>query len=936
MSELGLTSIPRVIREALAARVLATASKRGLLSYLQPVSGCPGTPRALGVTFEELRLNRVTAAALRASGEAGLLDLAELLQLYEAELAEGQYADHAARVELSIEAVASTQSRFAGIPVVVLDVATRGVAEETLLDALLDLAPAALLGRLGQADTAVASGLDSIQTFLFSERTYPQREPDGSFTLFAASGEAIECVEIARRIHRLARTGCRFDRIGILLRDPERYRPLVTESMRRAGIPAHFTSGARQPDPTGRAFLSLLRCAEEGLSATAFAEYLSLGQVPSDEESAPQPYRWEQLLVDAAVIGGRARWERRLQGVTDELRLQMEQAATDGEIDHYEQQVERYERLAAFALPVIAQLDSLPRSGPWSVWLQALRELGARTLRNPDPVTELLDSLDPLAELGPVDLSDVRLTLEKDLVNRRPPTTDAPHGKVWVGDIEEARGLSFEAVFVPGVNESVFPKPVREDPFLLDHCRERLGMQTATDDTELLRVAVACASQQLILSYSRMDVLNGRQRVPSFFAFETLKAARGSDVDIGNFRDAVEEASGSRLGWPAPDDPAEAIDDAEFDLTVLRPVFDSGGEGEGAYLVAANPHAARSLRARFRRWDPRRWSGDDGLIAGTVHDDAYFEPYRPSKHANSPSALQQFAICPYRYALRSIIGLQKTTTPAPLRRMDPLTRGQIYHAAQARFHRILQGKGMLPVTKPTLPAALDELDGVLASLKEESADRLAPAIRQVWDAEWDSIRADLHGWLLFKAGYETEWTPESFEWSFGLKSAAGRDPGSVAEPVQIAGAYCVTGAVDMMERGPEGVLRVVDHKTGRPPKDPVLSIGGGEKLQPSLYAMAVEQHFQQRVQGGRLFYSTLRGNYAFLDVPLNDSTRNAVEEFYGTFDYFVSKGFLPAAPREGACGTCDFQPVCGPWEEERTKKKPEADLRKLTELREIP
>src|SRR6478752_3810429 len=44
-------------------------------------------------------------------------------------------------------------------------------------------------------------------------------------------------------------------------------------------VPVHFARGAVRPDPAGRAFCVLLRCAAEGLSAQRFAEYLSLGQV---------------------------------------------------------------------------------------------------------------------------------------------------------------------------------------------------------------------------------------------------------------------------------------------------------------------------------------------------------------------------------------------------------------------------------------------------------------------------------------------------------------------------------------------------------------------------------------------------------------------------------------------------------------------------------
>src|SRR5580704_10387149 len=67
-----LTPVGRFVREAIAARVIAETVQRGELTYLRPVAGFPGFPRALTATFEELRLNAV---------RAGLLpDLARLLQ----------------------------------------------------------------------------------------------------------------------------------------------------------------------------------------------------------------------------------------------------------------------------------------------------------------------------------------------------------------------------------------------------------------------------------------------------------------------------------------------------------------------------------------------------------------------------------------------------------------------------------------------------------------------------------------------------------------------------------------------------------------------------------------------------------------------------------------------------------------------------------------
>ena len=96
-----------------------------------------------------------------------------------------------------------------------------------------------------------------------------------------------------------------FDAMAILMRKPAHYQQVIEEALRRARIPAYFTRGTRRPDAAGRAFLALLHCAHEGLPASRFAEYLSLGQVPEREDGEVRaPAGWERLIVDASVIGG--------------------------------------------------------------------------------------------------------------------------------------------------------------------------------------------------------------------------------------------------------------------------------------------------------------------------------------------------------------------------------------------------------------------------------------------------------------------------------------------------------------------------------------------------------------------------------------------------------------------------------------------------------
>ena len=161
-------------------------------------------------------------------------------------------------------------------------------APETLITVPFgDLATLDYLATLdAPIETIVPTGdsdLAALRRSLFATRQPLERTAQGDVRLFSAPGEGRECVEIARRILEEVRSGVRFDEIAVFLRSPREYLGLVENAFERAGINAWFDRGARRPHPSGRAFLALLSCAVERLSAIRFAEYLSLAQVPEAE-----------------------------------------------------------------------------------------------------------------------------------------------------------------------------------------------------------------------------------------------------------------------------------------------------------------------------------------------------------------------------------------------------------------------------------------------------------------------------------------------------------------------------------------------------------------------------------------------------------------------------------------------------------------------------
>jgi ATP-dependent exoDNAse (exonuclease V) beta subunit len=203
----------------------------------------------------------------------------------------------------------------------------------------------------------------------------------------------------------------------------------------------------------------------------------------------------------------------------------------------------------------------------------------------------------------------------------------------------------------------------------------------------------------------------------------------------------------------------------------------------------------------------------------------------------------------------------------------------------------------------------------------EYHDKLYPAIERVWKDGIDSIRADLREWLRRMAD-DPEWLPRRFELAFGLDQREGRDPASVADPVELSIGIKLRGSIDLVEEGPNGAIRATDHKTGKPRVERGALIAGGKSLQPTLYALALERIFPEAtVSSGRLYYCTTRGDFTDVNVPLDDDARGAAQLLAKTLTHYFEEGFFPAAPAKDECKYCDFKRVCGPYEEMRLKKK---------------
>ncbi len=1005
----GIAPATLIGSEAVAARAIFDARQDKDLTYFGAVAGTPGFPRALARTLHDLAMAGVEPPALRELPLGGP-DLARLLQGFEEQFAAASATGRAALFTAACEGVGAVSR----LPLLLLDVPMESAVEFELARQLIASAPETLitvpfgdlatLGYLAALGTPVEtlqpsgdSDLAALRRSLFSARQPPERQARGDVRLFSAPGEGRECVEIARRILDEVRGGVRFDEIAVFLRSPNEYLGLVENAFERAGINAWFDRGARRPHPSGRAFLAILSCAVERLSAIRFAEYLSLAQVPDagaartsevlppaddliagfagvdtapdapDAAGPPQrstdgespvvegglraPWKWEQLIVEASVVGGDPeRWRRRLRGLREgyDAHIKEERLREDPEspkLASLERDRQNLAHLSHFAIPIVETLASWPPHATWGEWLERFGELAPRVLRRPARVLRVLGELRAMSAIGPVALEEARDVLAERLrtFDEHPPADR--YGRVFVGSPHQARGRAFKVVFVPGLAERLFPQKLREDPLLLDHeMREaldaRLAVQEDRAKTErlLLRLAVGAATDRLWLSYPRLDVGGARPRVPSFYVLDVMRAIVGKIPHHEGLQREAAAAGGAKLDWPAPARPAEAIDEMEHDLATLRLLIDTPDRtsvrGQAHYLLGLNPALRRSVTRRWVR-ARSRWLPQDGLVRVTPAIKPMLDTQRLGARPYSVSALQKFTTCPFQFVLSAIYRFAPNDPPEPLQRLDPLTRGSLFHEVQAGVLRALRADKRLPLTPDGVPQALQALAAALETTASAYKERLAPAIERVWRDEIAAIGRDLRVWIR-KLPEAAPWTPEYFEYSFGLEDE-GRDERSQREPVRIDDRFILRGSVDVIEtKHGSSDLRITDHKTGRNRTNPRTVIGGGGTLQPVIYGLAIEKVLGRPVREGRLFYATTAGGFAEHPVPLSAANRRAGLEALEIIDRAIELGFLPAAPAERACTWCDFRSICGPDEPRHVARKAADLLGDLTALRGMP
>lgn len=1017
----GLSEPSPAAELAVVTQVVHDAGKRGELDRFARVAEGPGLARRLRSTFSEFRAAGIPPARVAERDAA----LGRLYRRSAAELERAGFADRRRVLEAAARRLAAGGGPPRGRPLVLLDpelgepllrvfaarLAERASevfvtcpeadgATRAAVEALGGTAGgSAVGGSVAEGPGAEAPGgregeavVGAVQRRLFrggaeapvggakpAVREEVGRLVREGLSVVGAPGPAAEALEIARVFLREAGRGCRFDRMAVLVDDPPAHVPALAEAFGRAEVPVFFETGAAPPPRSGRAFLALLDTALGGLSAEGFLEYLSLdadrrggegdasGEPVEEREDSAAARLREQLVLDAGVIGGLDRWERRLERLAARLADEERAAAAaeaggagsadgrkerreEGREERREERREELARLRAEALPILRRLSKLPAEADLGRWVEALGGLARAALRDPGPVLAALETTAPMAEFGPLTLAEVRGELADRLLEARGKSPGEREGRVLVAPIGAARGLSFEVVAIPGLSEGAFRGGLREDPILPDRLRGEFGEDLATGPDRLegarlrLSLAVGAATRRLVLSYSSLDVVEGRPQVPSYYFAEALRAALGRTPTLDEIADLAGSGSAVRRGLRAPKRPGWALDRREFDLAsisrALAPDGDppGGGPGAAAYLLR-DERLAAALRQGYMR-DSRAWQPADGFLRPGPEALAALGRHRPTARAYSATGLEAYAKCPYRFYLKNIVRLRPVERPTPLTQVDALTRGSLAHEVFFGLGQRMRELRLTPLSADRLEEAVRALDEVFEPVAASFREETAPEIERIWNDRMDGLRSDFRGYLEREA--ESGYRVVANELTFGMAPVGPADPASRREPAVLPGGLRLRGSIDAVEEAADGTRRVTDYKSGRVnvrPTEDRHTLFGGEALQPVLYAFAQEALTGKPTTLGRLYYTTLRGQYHQTVVATGEAeARGLLLRFTEFLERAVAEGQFPAAPNPKArfpeCAYCDYLAVCGPGPAAQAERKNPAG-RALAEVREV-
>ncbi len=808
-----------------------------------------------------------------------------------------------------------------------------------LLGAVFAAAPTIVLAGLTGADDADGEIERLIQRVGGSVDARPVDEPPTATSIVSVTDADEEVRAVLREVSALMASGVDLDRIGIFYPTPDPYVRIITQQFAAAEVPANGPSRTRLADSAaGR---SLLRALELPAVRWRRDRVMALvsGAPIRHGDSIARPSVWDAISREAGVVHDLRDWrvklETRRKTITRDLEEQAEMVANGTPVPEWRLQRSQrvqsdVEALALFIDELAAAVQGVEQAEGWPAKVEAAGELlvsllGADHQHGSWPeaeqeaferIEDSLVRLSSLAEIEPTPSHAVfvrALTAELDVARAR--SGRFGHGVVF-GPLSSAVGHDLDAVFVLGCAEGLCPSGRRDDVLLPDAARsltngeldlrlDQLGRQ----HRHLLAALASAPPDGRTMLFPRGDLRGSRHAMPSRWLLDSASRLRGSSVHATDFEklpsSIVRVVPSHATGVVRSEHHASVH---ERDLSEVGSFVDGGGRAAHHPLAGGVTRGLEAQRAR-RSADFTEW---DGHLAGQPIPSTADRPL-------SPSRLESWAACGYRYFLAHVLGLADRDDPERVIDLSPMDRGSGVHEVLERFVQEVIDRG---APDPGEPWTEEDRTRV-RSLASEVFDHYEQRGRTGRPVRWNMTKSDLLALLdefLTADDHHraaTRSKPAKVELPFGL---GGEDP--VELTLADGRVLRFRGYADRIDQAEDGRMLVSDYKTGKgkgyhriDEGDPVQ---GGTTLQLGLYAEAARQALSADQVDAHYWMVNTEANHARFGYSWTAERRERMLEVLEVIADGIEHGVFPAVPGEydtfrrthEACTYCDFDSLC--------------------------
>ena len=732
-----------------------------------------------------------------------------------------------------------------------------------------------------------------------------------------------------------------FHRMAVLYRMDNPYAALIPDELDLAGIPMAGPGRDTLADSgVGRTLLGLLRLAGGDYPRREVMSWLTGCPVMPPYGDAPgfNPSRWDILARRAGVVSGVHQWTERLEQYAAGLEKDAVERERMGDIDDVRAAAMMNEaasarNAAAFILRLSNDLEP-PQPGrawlDWSRWAKDLlakylsrqlpegTEAADREKRAREDIDKLLNQLPSADALsGPPDLAGFRQAVEEELSVPR-GALGPTGGGVFVSSFAAAVGMTFDAVWLVGMIEGGVPPSVRPDPLL----PESGWLAAGGSSRALERVAAErfdylsalASSPRCALSYPMADGGSQRQAYPSRWFLEQASRLEGHRIYAGNLASLEDRTwltvdhSGEQALSRTPD---SALADLH-DYNLHRLLRSRQQERRlRQHPLARDGSLARAVQSGHSRY-LRSWTEFDGNltdVAAQANFGANLE-----QGALSPTRLETWAACPFRYFLGQVLRLSALETPEETVAIGAADRGALVHDILESFVRDAVESGSLPgPDSPWNESGRQRMWRVSEEAFREAEGRGLTGKPLLWQLARQSIREDLESFLEEDARLRGRHATGRIlaETRFGFDSDGLE---IIDEETQVR----FRGFIDRLDVSSDGTsVAVIDYKTGSTAPYTNLEddpIDRGKRLQLGVYSMAARRLFPDadRVRAA-YWFTTNSGGFALAPPEYFDiGDEQVLDRFRRGISTIVSgirQGVFPAnpGPMTSFGGTADFQ-----------------------------